>query len=253
MNPTIPTAFQVPLWIGTKDTFLNEIQAHLDQRNPTGAIHTLNPEILIKGYRNRAYLELLKTARWNTVDGVGLQMALRRKGIPVPTRLCGSDLIFDLAALCLKNGRPLYIVGGTPSRLGKAIETLIRQFPGLVVRGHSPGFGPNDAAKDLAAITADLHSIRPAFVAVCLGAPRQEHWIADNRAMLTEAGVAVAGGFGGTVDFLSGEVVRAPLWVQKFGMEWLYRLLTDTSRLKRQLSTLPLFALFALTGGKFSK
>ncbi len=251
-SKTQAKAFDIPLWLGTRAQFIAEVRNDLHNGAPTQSLHTLNPEILMTARRNPAYREVLKDGRWNTVDGVGLQVAMQRRGALVPERLCGSDLIYDLAQLCVNEGRGLYLLGGAPSRLAKAMDKLRERFPGLDVRGLSPAMGQGQDFREMDQVRTDLRNQRPAVVAVCLGAPRQEVWIERNRALLTECGVAVAGGFGGTVDFVSGEVVRAPVWVRKLGLEWAYRLLGDPKRLKRQLGSLPLFAVLAFTGRGFT-
>jgi N-acetylglucosaminyldiphosphoundecaprenol N-acetyl-beta-D-mannosaminyltransferase len=243
--------FGVGIWTGTRVQFLHEAREAL--QSPAGgvrALHTLNPEILVNAWRTKDFRDLLNLGTWNTVDGVGLQVALTRKGVPVPERLCGSDLIYDLAALCLSVNRPLYFIGGMPSRLQKAMANLQAQFPGLVVEGVSPKPGQGLDFAEQSQIEADLRRLKPGVAAVCLGSPRQEQWIQRYKALLSECQVGVAGGLGGTVDFVSGEVERAPVWVRKLGVEWLFRLMKNPSRLRRQLSALPIFGLCALTGYK---
>lgn len=255
-SPYTAKAFGIPMWLGTKAQFIADVQdvlATWNESSRTHALHTLNPEILMMAKRSKfGYRDLLSRGDWNVVDGVGLQKALERKGAVVPERLCGSDLIYDLAALCQKNNRAVYFIGGAPDRLEKAIHNLSVQYPGLKVGGVSPAPGQAlDQLKELPQILNDLKTLRPAVVAVCLGAPRQETWIQLYKDELSAAGVVVAGGLGGTVDFVSGVVPRAPLVFRKLGLEWLYRLAIAPSRFKRQLSALPAFALHALRGKEF--
>lgn len=248
---TSARAFGIPIWLGRKAEFLREVDEAFDGTT-TQSLHTLNPEILMAAHRDAAYQHTLLAGRWNVVDGVGLQKALERAGAVVPERLCGSDIIEDLAALCARRGRALYFVGGAPERLAKACEALRTRHPGLVVTGVSPKQGQGIDFAEMDLVREDLAKLRPAVVAVCLGAPRQEQWIEHFRDELSAAGVAVAGGFGGTVDFLSGDVARAPVWVRRIGMEWAFRLLSSPSRLRRQLRSLPAFAIHALQGRQFS-
>lgn len=241
--------FGVDIWTGKKAQFLSEARQSLESTGQgTKVLHTLNPEILVNAKRNPAFKDLLKKGNWNTVDGVGLQVALTRKGVEVPERLCGSDLIYDLASLCSATGRPLYFIGGMPQRLAKAISNLEALYPGIVVKGVSPAMGQGIDFQEMAQVRKDLETLKPGVVAVCLGGPRQEEWIWRNKALLDACNVGVAGGLGGTVDFVSGEVERAPVWVRKMGVEWLFRLLKNPSRLRRQLTALPYFGLCALFG-----
>lgn len=243
--------YGVGIWTGPKSNFLAEAHSALTGNSgKTAVLHTVNPEILVNAWRNPDFKNLLNQGNWNTVDGVGLQIALQRKGVTVPERLCGSDLIYDLAKLCSETHRPLYFIGGMPQRLAKAIANLQALYPGLVVEGVSPKPGQGLDFVEMAQVKEDLRRLRPGVIAVCLGSPRQEQWIWHHKALLDGCGVGLAGGLGGTVDFVSGEVERAPMWVRKMGVEWLYRLLKNPSRLRRQMSALPIFGLCALTGYK---
>lgn len=246
-----PKAFGIPLWLGTRNQFIREVEASFSEGG-AHPLYTLNPEILMMAHRNSAYAEILRQGRWNTVDGVGLQKAMERKGARVPERLCGSDLIYDLAALCARKNRALYFVGGAPDRRVLAQKKLQEQFPGLVTGGLSPAMGQGTQLKEMPQLLQEINALRPAVVAVCLGAPRQERWIAEHQAELAAAGVVVVGGLGGTVDFVSGVVPRAPVWIRSLGLEWAYRLFRSPSRLKRQLKSLPVFAAHAWSGKHFS-
>jgi len=193
--------------------------------------------------RNVEYCRVLSTGTWNLVDGVGLSFALYRRKIFAHERLCGSDLVHELAALARDAGRSLFIVGGSPDRLKKACAALEQQHSGLRVSGFSPSFHPDFPSCEQSVIEAAVSREQPAVVAICLGAPKQELWIHRHHQFLSEHGVCVAAGLGGTVDFLSGEVPRAPLILRKLGLEWLFRLWREPRRLRRQLNTLPAFAL----------
>lgn len=238
----------VPIWLPT----LNEFKAAVASRmaatgHPVTRLHTLNPEILVKARSNPAYARMLQTAPWSVVDGVGLSLVLRAHGVKVPARICGSDLIHDLAAACVAVGRPLFILGGDPVSLDAAIHNLSAAHPCLSVSGFSPAYGPSLPAEE-EHIARELAALRPAVVAVCLGAPRQEQWMHAHQSMLTAADVCIAAGLGGTVDFLAGTAVRAPVHLRKLGLEWAYRLYREPSRWKRQM-VLPGFVLRGLLPG----
>jgi N-acetylglucosaminyldiphosphoundecaprenol N-acetyl-beta-D-mannosaminyltransferase len=117
--------------------------------------------------------------------------------------------------------------------------------------GLSPTYRNNLPLHEQQQLEELIRTTRPGVVAVFLGAPRQEMWIAQNRELLLSSDVRVAAGLGGTVDFLSGDVIRAPKWVQAIGIEWAFRLAQEPRRLKRQASNLPEFALRAIFSQRF--
>lgn len=216
-----------------------------------GTLFTLNPEILMLAARNLDYAEVLNRGTWNVVDGVGLAVALRRCNAVPPARLCGSDLIHDLARLARDAQRPLMLIGGRPERLVKACRALEGQHPGLKVIGVSPPYSPELPLPNQGDIESTISLERPGIVVVCLGAPRQERWIVDNAEFLSRNGVRIAAGLGGTVDFLSGEVPRAPAFLRGIGLEWLYRLVIEPNRWRRQFGALPGFAMRVIVSPTF--
>lgn len=232
---------------------LSRLREALDGPNMLCAVHTLNPEILMCAFRSREYASILSKGAFNVVDGVGLQMALRhRLGVKV-SRICGSDLIFDLAEIAENAGRVLFLLGGQPGRLELAKAKLRRHYPRLQVEGLSPQFTPGLPLREQSQIEDMMKCTQPGVVALFLGAPRQETWIAQNRALLAACNVSIAAGLGGTVDFLSGEVARAPNWIRSGGFEWAFRLAKEPQRLKRQASSLPEFALRAMFSRRFAR
>ncbi|WP_005036634.1 WecB/TagA/CpsF family glycosyltransferase [Holophaga foetida] len=239
-HPTT-TLLQIPLWLTTKAALQQSLRTHLETCLTPISLYTLNPEIIMLGQRNSEYLSVLRQGNWNVVDGVGVALALTLRKKPCPERLCGSDLVHVFARAAQQCGRPIFFLGGSEKHLAQAITNLKDSYPGLAVFGFSPTYHPGLPLIQQSEITSLLQKTRPAVVAVCLGAPRQEMWIHSNMDILKASGVGLAAGLGGTIDFLSGEVPRAPLWVRKAGLEWLFRLLREPRRLRRQLTTLPVF------------
>ncbi len=222
---------------------LAQLRTALGEQGALQVVHTLNPEICMNAYRNPAYLATLNKGDLNVVDGVGLQRAVQAATSRDVDRICGSDLIYDLAELAQAAHRSLYVLGGAPDRLDKAKSALGKLYPDLKIHGFAPGFSTALPLLEQDEIMTDLRKKHPGVLAVCLGAPRQEMWIAQNRALLQQCGVSIAAGLGGTVDFLSGDVRRAPKWMRKSGLEWAFRLMQNPRRLRRQISALPEFAL----------
>jgi len=237
--------------LAKKEDVLLLLRSAIQNESYLCTVHTLNPEIIIQAKDYPAYGDVLNDGTLNLVDGIGLFRAIHRRNVPQFDRICGSDLIFDLATLAQSAQRPLFLLGGQTKRREKAEYFLRERFPGLTVEGYSPEFSAGLPLPDQLDIENRLNKVRPGVVAVCLGAPRQEMWIAQNRKILIGCDVRIAAGLGGTVDFLSGEVPRAPKWMRASGLEWLHRLVMEPNRLKRQLSTLPKFALHAFFDAKF--
>jgi N-acetylglucosaminyldiphosphoundecaprenol N-acetyl-beta-D-mannosaminyltransferase len=157
-------------------------------------------------------------------DGVGVVWAAKRFGTPLPERVAGIDL---LSVLLERMSGSVYVLGGRPGVAEKAAENIAAAHPNVAIAGTHGGYFTDELA-----LTAELGETRPDLLLVCLGAPKQELWMAAHR----DLPVGLMAGLGGTVDVLAGTAERAPLRWRKHGLEWLYRMLRQPSRLKRQRS-----------------
>jgi len=204
-----------------------------------GQVVTLNPEFVVRAQREPVFRDILNRSALSTVDGVGVALAVgglyRRRA----QRVTGADLAPKLAAEAAEYGAPVYFLGAAQGVASAAAEELRRQTPGLVVAGVSSG--ASSPAGDDEAVEAIVHS-GARLLLVAFGAPAQEYWIARN---LPRLGPCVAIGVGGTFDYLAGVVPRAPRPMRAAGFEWLYRLVRQPSRWRRQLA-LPIFAYLVL-------
>ena len=178
-----------------------------------------------------------------TMDGLPLAWYARAvHRAKIKERVCGPELMLR----CLDEGRPLgwkhFFLGGKQDVLTDLVNAMQSRFPGVDIVGwHSPPFRPLSSEEDEQLITL-INQHQPDFLWVGLGAPKQEKWIA---AHLANIHVPVQVGVGAAFDFHSGHVRRAPVWMQKSGLEWLYRMLQDRRLIKRYCSTNPVFlALF---------
>lgn len=197
-------------------------------------IVTLNAEMAYRASREPELLEIINRAGLVTPDGAGIVWAARFLGAPVAERVTGVDLVEALAARAAEKGWRLFFYGAAPGVAEEARARLLSRYPGLKISGTAHGYLTPAEEKDL---LARLKTMRPDILLVALGAPKQEYWIARH---LEELGIPVAMGVGGALDVLAGEVRRAPLWMQRKGMEWLYRVLKDPKRAKR-IMALPKF------------
>lgn len=201
----------------------------------TGAqIITLNAEILYKAQYDEELRELINQADLVTPDGIGIVWAARKLDKPVKERVSGIDLLQNLCFRAAEKGWPIYLFGAAPGVAESAAENLKQQYPALNICGIRHGYF---GLEDYEQIRADILSSKPAILFAGLGAPKQEYWIRDNLPLL---GSIVCMGVGGSFDVLSGLKQRAPAWLIKLNLEWLYRLLAEPSRIKRQ-TVLPRF------------
>ncbi|RUL84920.1 WecB/TagA/CpsF family glycosyltransferase [Tautonia sociabilis] len=161
-------------------------------------------------------------------DGAPLVWASRWRRRPLPERVAGSDLIYDLCCLAASRGYRVFFLGGGPGVADEAARRLRRHAPGLVVAGtECPPFRPLSEQERRDQLDR-IREAAPDLLFVASTMPRGEHWIAEH---IEQLGVPVAVNVGAAIDFAAGRVRRAPVWVQRIGMEWAWRIGTDPRRL----------------------
>jgi N-acetylglucosaminyldiphosphoundecaprenol N-acetyl-beta-D-mannosaminyltransferase len=165
-------------------------------------------------------------------DGASLLLAARILGQEIHQRIAGVDMF---AALCQRDGREglrVFLLGGRPGSAEAAAAKLLANNPGLVVSGTCcPPLGFENDQLQQRDIEDRIRAARPHLLFVAFGAPKQERWIYEHARNL---GVPVAMGVGGSFEMVGGVVPRAPMWLQRIGSEWLYRLLREPSRMWRR-------------------
>lgn len=208
---------------------------------PTRLVATVNPEFVMRARADVRFGQALESAALCVADGIGVVWAMRRQGCPQYERVSGIDLVARLAAECAGRGWRPFLLGSRPGVAEEAARRLEADNPGLEVAGtHAGSPRPEDDDEAVCRIAA----ARPDILLVAYGAPHQELWIARNQPRLP---VPVAIGVGGTFDFLSGRVRRAPSWMRRAHLEWLWRLALQPARVRR-MAVLPLYALAVLRG-----
>lgn len=205
---------------------------------------TLNPEYVMAATRDSEFRAAVRNADLVTPDGVGITLAVRCLYPAFPPRgefhrVTGVDVVEMVASISATDGISVFMLGAGRGIAAAAAAQLSERYPGFVLAGAWDGGTPGKVDDEESRVR--IRDSGAQVVLVAYGAPGQIHWIARNRWALTEAGVSLVVGVGGAFDFISGAVRRAPGWVQRMGLEWLYRLLREPWRWRRQL-VLPLFA-----------
>lgn len=229
------------LWLygESRTSWLKRVDQTLRGNGPCIRLYPVNPELVAATLRDPDFHGVMSRGNWNVVDGMWLVLAIAFRRRILLKRNCGSDLIYDLLAGCQEIGRPVFFIGGKPERLEMALRSVRRMYPNLKCEGHSPPFLPGKAVADEEVLRRKIEEMKPAVVAVCLGAPKQETWIDENSDWLSSHDVRIAAALGGTVDFLSGAIPRAPKILRRVGLEWLFRIAIEPVRIFRYLKALP--------------
>jgi len=198
-------------------------------------IVTPNAEFVMAARRDSGFRARLNAATLAIPDGAGLLLAGRILGTPLREQVTGTDLADRIAGLCAREGWRIFLLGAAPGVAETAAKRLVERHPGLEVAGTYSGSAEPTADPDTRARLRAADRIDVLLVA--FGAPRQEEWLARNQAAL---GIPLAIGVGGAFDFFSGQVHRAPGWLRRAGFDWLFRLVLQPWRWRRQLA-LPRF------------
>jgi len=202
-------------------------------------VTTPNPEFLVFAKENPWFKKVLNEADIAIPDGIGLLWAGRFLGRPIKERISGTDLMAKLCQEAAQKKWFVYLIGGQPGVAEKALLVLKKRYPGLkgwsetgpeleLVRGR----WTRDSKRGIEEIVKKINSQKPDLLFIAFGMGKQEKFIADNWPQLK---IKLAMGVGGAFDYLSGEIPRAPGWMRNLGLEWLFRLLRQPWRGKRQL------------------
>ncbi len=206
-------------------------------------IATVNPEFIMQARRHPEFKAVINNCSLAVPDGVGLTLVGRLTGRKLRQRVTGVDLIEKLCQAGAKQGWRFFLLGAPEGVANRAGEILTAKYPGLQIVGSYAG--SPDPAYDLRQVDL-IAKTKPDILLVAYGAPGQDLWIARNQPRLR---IPVAIGVGGSFDYITGRVKRAPRWLRGLGLEWLYRLIAQPWRWRRML-VLPQFALLALTEPK---
>lgn len=228
--PAIPKTVVI-LGVPFHDVTMAETLAHIDRIIAEGHsryLATANLDFAAQASEDVELQRILLEAHLVLCDGTPLIWASKWLKAPIRERVAGSDLMPELAAHCAAKGHRMFLLGATDETLARASERLLAKHPKLKIVGT---YAPPIAKLldfDNAAILERIHTAQPDVLIVCFGCPKQEKWIYMN---LPELNVPVSVGLGATLDFVAGNFKRAPVWMRKTGLEWVFRLSQEPRRL----------------------
>jgi N-acetylglucosaminyldiphosphoundecaprenol N-acetyl-beta-D-mannosaminyltransferase len=226
-DPRTIVLFGIPFHDLTMSETLDWIDRLIAKRRPAYLV-TANLDFAAQASEDVELQRILVEAELVLCDGTPLVWASRLTGKPLRERVAGSDLVPCLAAHAEKMGYRIFLLGGEISSLEGAAKNLQSRYPALPpVRFFSPPFAPLHEF-DNQEIIQEIQKEKPDILLVAFGCPKQEKWIYMHYRKL---GVPCCIGVGATIDFLAGKVSRAPAWVAKTGLEWIYRMLQEPKRL----------------------
>ena len=227
-----------------KQPLLNTYVNNVDMREAVEAIEEMivsdrkgyvvpvNVDMVVKMETDQHLKEIIDRADMAVVDGKPLVWISKWHGRPVKAKVSGSDLVPLLCRRAAEKGYSVFILGGMEGTARKARANLEKAFPEIRITGtYAPPLGFEKDKAELDRINRMISEAGPDLLVVCFGCPKQEKWIYDNYG---KYGAKVSICAGATVDFLGGNVSRAPEWMREWGLEWFYRFLQEPRRMFRR-------------------
>ncbi|MBT9330258.1 WecB/TagA/CpsF family glycosyltransferase [Paracidobacterium acidisoli] len=213
---------------------MDDAVSFIDRKIEEGGFHqvaTANVDFLMHAIRDRELQEILCSCSLVVPDGMPILWASKLLGSRLRQRVCGVDLVPRLAELAVRRNYRIFLLGASESVSQRASEKLKQKYPGLQICGrYSPPVRPLQQMNH-DEILQKIETANPDILLVAFGNPKQEKWLSMHRDRLK---VPVCIGVGGSLDFIAGSVARAPKWMQRGGLEWLYRMLQEPKRLAQR-------------------
>lgn len=211
---------------------MNEALSAIDEMIASGKksyVVAINVDVVMKIEDDPHLKKVVDEADMVLVDGKPLVWISKWHGNPVKAKISGSDLVPLLCKKAKDKGYSIFIIGGGNGVAEKAKENLERDLPGInIVGSYAPPFGFEKDEIELEKINKLISEVHPDLLIACFGCPKQEKWIYENYQKY-DAKVSICAG--ATVDFLAGNVNRAPRWMSEHGLEWFYRFLQEPKRM----------------------
>lgn len=220
----------------------NELPAELDKLLDSGTakqIVTPNPEFCVRATHDFEFKTILNKAALSLPDGAGLKLAGWYLGTPIKQRVTGVSLVEELCRLAAERGLKVFFLGAKKHIAHQTAEKFVKRFPGLRVAGAENEYTFLGRRRSDQEIVERINSRNAEILLVAFGSPFQEKWI--YRSLPKFMTVKIAVGVGGTFDYFSGKIKRAPNWLQAIGLEWLFRLIRQPWRLPRIINATLVF------------
>lgn len=224
--------------MGSYPEFVSTLLANASLPNKSSYVCVANVHMLVEAHKSSSFAGVVNNASIVTPDGKPLTWAFRLLYGIKQDRVAGMDILPDMLSGAVAQQLPVYFYGGTDEMLALTNQYLVKNYPALKVAGmYSPPFRPL-SADEKATIITNINQSGAAIVFVVLGCPKQELWMASMNEKINSLMI----GIGGALPVLIGMQSRAPKWMQKAGLEWLYRLCQEPRRLfKRYVTTNSIF------------
>jgi len=224
--------------------FKNRLVDAVNYVNGFNKIHIIsgNPEVLYTGLNNKVLFENFTSKDSFIIpDGVGVQIASKILRTPVKEKIAGIDLMKEIINKASLENKSIYLLGTTDESLKACVANLVIKYPGINITGYKNGFFDINNPVE---IINEIKEKKPYAIFVAMGCPRQEEFIVR---YMDELPCKIFMGVGGSFDVIAEKVNRAPKWMIKLGLEWLYRVLKEPWRIKR-LGSIPKFLLLVIRG-----
>jgi len=223
------------------DRSLHEVVQSIPEKNGDYFCFA-NIHVVMESQKDTQLKEALDNATGNFPDGMGVAWALKFLGNRFRGRVRGADFTIKLCKYASKHNLKFFFYGNTEETLSLLKEKLNKLYPGLIIAGSiSPPFRALTEEED-AAYVKQINDSNADILFVSLGAPKQEKWMAEHKGRIK----AVQLGVGAAFSFITGKVKQAPVWMQKTGLEWLYRMPQEPKKTIYRMSLVPEFALRTL-------
>ncbi|GAB4278777.1 MAG: hypothetical protein Kow0029_22320 [Candidatus Rifleibacteriota bacterium] len=222
---------------------VNKISRQCQNHQATGLYHVITADslALLRSIKDKRFKNVISRAELVIPDGAGIVWASDFLGTPLPARVPGVALVVDLCRMCARENLKVFFLGGKPGIAKKAADKILKKYPQLQIAGIRDGyFRPESSEED--DLIKEINESKADILFVALGVPRQEWFISRMRPAIRKC---VAIGVGGSFDVISETLPRAPEWMQRFGLEWLFRLWLEPFRIGRILK-IPAFVLQVL-------
>jgi N-acetylglucosaminyldiphosphoundecaprenol N-acetyl-beta-D-mannosaminyltransferase len=236
-----------PLDLITTPELLGELREVIETRSGTRVIQFTNANKIAQVSRDQSMGALMKRANYVLADGQPLLPMARLLGIKIPERIDGIGLLGKLLGFAEQNGFSVFLLGAKQGVLDACVAKIQERHPQLKIAGSRNGYFK---AEEAATVAATVRDAKPDIVFLGMGSPMKEKF-ADEYAPVM--GVPVVQGVGGSFDVIAGVVKRAPVWLQKIGLEWLFRVLQEPRRMAWRYTTTNFQCLRLFTGAFFKR